>query len=313
MDTVAIIYGNRTVSYSDPKCLLFGNEEEDDVISKIRSMKKLETVPEANNESVLLAVCSYDISSVVQNIWDFKEKGQCHVPGLILYQKCMGFYNIINYSDMKNVNEININPNIVEFKSTILENTLLDFGTSLKVEVYLLAPQTASLILMRIPNTFKRFLFILNSYELSKNVLTSIIKHNDGILSENTDASESDLEFTDVITGFLIDNGNSSTFFLEGLSTGFILTIENITIKNFDVERGKFFFNTDTVFEKRLYNSFMKEGLHALKRLCLLFHSSSYKSILQYNLLPKPEELLSLNLEWGVPLMANRPNEKMRF
>lgn len=209
----------------------------------------------------MLGVCTYDISSVVQNIWDFKEKSQCHELGLTLYQKCTGFYNIMNYGDMRNVNEINISLDNVEAKNSISEETLLNFGTTLKVEVYLMAPQTASLILLRFPNTFKRLLFILYSWELAKNLLTSIIKQNDRIFSEKKTGSIEDLEFADIITGFMIDNGDSLTIFVEGLSTGFILSIENITITDYEVTRGKFFFNTDTVFEKRLYNAFIREGL----------------------------------------------------
>lgn len=192
---------------------------------------------------------------MVQNIWDFKEKGHCHKPGLTLFEKCMGFYDVMNYSDMRNVNAINISLKSTEIKSPILEETLL------KVEVYLMAPQTASLILLRFPNTFKRLLFILYSWELARNLLTSIAKHNERIFSEKKTGSAEDLEFADIITGFVIDNGDSLTIFVEGLSTGFILNIESITITDYEVGRGKFFFNTDTVFEKRLYNTFIGHGL----------------------------------------------------
>lgn len=335
------LYGNKELKEATPICNFFGRNPEDFNISKIKPTFE-NTCPEEDDKPVLLAVSLFDLSSLVENIWTFREKGQCHQPFLTLTSKPEYDKAKTQYT----VNEINL-----EYKKPkviIPECTYIELGTTLTLEAFLMAPQAPSLDYHYAPNTFKRIFLIADEENFAKILYNSVETNNNAILEtpENSIKNSQDLEYHDILTGFILDNGSSHFFYMEGPSSGFILNIwhiiqgacpvpeESLFSINDDeklvIKNGKIFFNTDNTFEKRLYKNFTKFGMYkivlkiplqdilakpllyvrknvpkpcmeALNKLCLLFHSTNYKDILQQNLLPTAQELSSLNIEWGVP------------
>lgn len=324
------IYGNRVETPEEPHCSLFGEEPDDLNISKILNYSE-DPPPELPNP-ILLAMAAYDVSSLLDNVWDFREIGQCHIPNLTFFQKSYSSYDPISYSDVKTVNEVNLLPQ-TSFKYPVVlqEATLLTLGTSLEIEAYLMAPQAASLILHQVPNTFKRLFIIFYDEDLAKLFYSEVSDHNIKVVEEvKSDPELKNPELQDIITGFFLDNGNDFAMFVEGPSIGFILNVRHI-VDQCPPNQAKVFFNTENAFAWRLYNQFLYEGIftitlkiplqdilakyelylkknvpvpcmEALKKFSLLFHSSSFKSILQQNIFPGPRELISLDLEWGIPL-----------
>ncbi|XP_028138161.1 uncharacterized protein LOC114332519 [Diabrotica virgifera virgifera] len=324
------IYGNKIIKQEEQQCSLFGTHSKDFQISKIGPIFEHIEEPETKVTSVLLAVSTFDISSLAHNVWDFREAAQCHEPYLNISRNFV--YDEIRYIDIKTVNEINLKPE--KRDESLSEKTLLEFGTTVCVEVYLMAPQAPALVYHHAQNTFKRIFFILNEESFAKKIYNALVTYNSAIQTANN---------KDILTGFLLDNGNNYFFYIEGLAIGFILSLWHMVEETCPMEgqeygadnkpicKGKVFFNTDNAFEKRLYSHFLPVGIYiinlkfplqdilaipgiycrnnipkpclqALIKLCSLFHARYYKEVFQQNLLPLPQELVSLNLEWGVPL-----------
>nr|CAI5867423.1 unnamed protein product [Callosobruchus analis] len=86
------VYGIRTVRPKQSTCGLFGTRPKDSEISKIKltTFNRNDDVEDTTSTHVLLAVASYDLSSLVANVWDFRERAQCHAPNLTLYQQGKG-------------------------------------------------------------------------------------------------------------------------------------------------------------------------------------------------------------------------------
>lgn len=333
------IYGNRTEMLEEQQCRLFGEEPGDYEISH-RNITE-EPLTQLPNP-ILLAVAAYDVSSLLDNTWDFREIGQCHAPNLTFFQKPYTNYDIVCFSDNITANEVNFLPLYRSTYPVVLqEATLLSLGTCLEIESFIMAPQAASLIFHQTSNTFKRLFVIFYNEELATTFYNEINEYNTTLLDElKKNANQKNPETEDIVTGFLLDNGNNYAFFVEGFSHGFILNAWHI-VDHCTPQEAKVFFNTDHIFERRLYTHFLGEGLftitlkiplynilakyelylrknvpescmEALKKFSLLFHASNMRSILQQNMLPAPRDLLSLDLEWGVPLRWKKtPIEKV--
>lgn len=141
-----------------------------------------------------------------------------------------------------NLAGISRNENIA---SPLKEYVLLEKNTTLSLEAYLLSPQSAALVFHQIPNTFKRLMLIGWHKDLVRHFLGKIISHNQQIMHF--------VRNDDFLTGFFLDNGNDFIVYVEGHSVGFILNLWR------DLDRlkpyvGRVFFNTDQVYENRLYN-----------------------------------------------------------
>ncbi|VEN42515.1 unnamed protein product [Callosobruchus maculatus] len=91
------VYGIRTVQPKQSQCGLFGTRPEDKDIStiKLTTFSRNEDVDDTTSTHVLLAVASYDLSSLVSNVWDFRERAQCHAPNLTLYQQGKGSEDLL--------------------------------------------------------------------------------------------------------------------------------------------------------------------------------------------------------------------------
>lgn len=325
------IYGNRTEIEEQPHCSLFGQEPDDYKISLIQSYYE---EPERKlPNTILLAVAAYDVSSLLENFWNFKEIAQCHVPTSTFYQKSDAVnYEDTIYTEFTTTNEINLkSPKYQNYPLLVPESVYLKLETTLKIEMYVMAPQAASLILHQFPNTFKRLFIIFHAENGARLFYEKVEAHNkEAFEAIKKNPNQKILDLEDILTGFLLDNGNSFAMFIEGPSSGFILNAWHL-VNHISAQEAKVFFNTESVFEKRLYQQFLEKGvftvtlklplfnilskyelyqkrnvpvpcMEALKKFSVLFHASSLRSIFQQNILPHPNELSSLDIEWGIPL-----------
>lgn len=141
-----------------------------------------------------------------------------------------------------NLAGISLNGNVAPLK----EYVLLEKNTTLSLEAYLLSPQSAALVFHQIPNTFKRLMLIGLNKELILQFLGKILGHNQNIM-------HFDRTNDDFLTGFFLDNGNNFIVYVEGHSVGFILNLWQ-DLEKLKPCQGRVFFNTDQVYENRLYN-----------------------------------------------------------
>lgn len=254
------IYGNRVEVPAEKTYSLFGEEPNDYEISKIHYC--IEETDLKLPNPILLAVAAYDVSSLLDNVWDFRELGQCHLPTISFFQKPYVGYDVLNFCDVQTATEVNLSPpGFLTYPCILQESALLTLGTSLEVEAFLMAPQAASLILHQIPDTFKRLLIVFHDEELAQQFYIEVNDNNATVLEEvKKDSGQKNPELQDIITGFLLDNGNDFAFFVEGPSNGFILNAWHI-VGECKPSQAKVFFNTENAFERRLYSHFLGQGI----------------------------------------------------
>ncbi|KAG5889994.1 hypothetical protein JTB14_035906 [Gonioctena quinquepunctata] len=283
------IYGKVNTSERKLRCSLFGQEDDDRDISRIGpNFQHFDKDAAKKTSPVLLAIATYDISSLVDNVWDFKEKAQLHQPDITILSKPSEYYNKMSYIDVATVNEINLVSSYSRKKCILTEATLLELGTTLQVQVYLMAPQAATLVLHQVSNIFKRIFIVYNEEKLAKSMFSEITKHNKNVYEWNKDEKVKDTVNSDILTGFVIDSGTSFFFYIEGPSTGFILNIWH-DVDCRDVRSCKVFFNTDNAFEQRLYGQFFDQGMYVIT-LRLPFHDILSIPGLYYGKVPAPYE-----------------------
>nr|CAH7751431.1 unnamed protein product [Callosobruchus chinensis] len=227
------IYGIRTVHPKQSTCGLFGTRPKDSDISRIKltTFSRNEDLEETTSTHVLLAVASYDLSSLLSNVWDFRERAQCHAPNLTLYQQGKGYYDTVVYQDMMTVPEIHFPSDPKKIRNLIEESVFLEHGTTLHLEAYILAPQMPCLVLHNQRNLFKRILMVINEEQLAKDIFVQIYSHNKRTLEEMKKQNVVNVEINEVLTGFLIDNGNNYLIFAEGLAKGFFIDVFHLLDK----------------------------------------------------------------------------------
>lgn len=118
-------------------------------------------------------------------------------------------------NDALSLNQINLAGLVTNLptKSLLKEWVLLEGNSVLDLEAYLLAPQSAALVLHQVPNTFKRLLLIVTNKELARDWFRNILIHN-----QNVECGG--LKPEDILTGFVIDNGNTFVVYVEGPAVG---------------------------------------------------------------------------------------------
>lgn len=220
-------------------------------------------------------------------------------------------------------------------------------GTTVKFEARFLIPVFPLYYVKDVGGTYKRLLVILSKKEIAKLFLGAIMLYNHRILGgapllipnflmkKRTGLIAFD-RCNDLISGFSIDDGTSVITYVEGPSNGYILhLVHQITSMNYSTAR--IFYNSDYIFKERLYANFHKnsgmyvmtlklplvdifaeqklyvEGnapLHcfkAIQKLNLILNSSTFKSILSFELLPTEVELLSFAVEYGFQIWYKGP------
>ncbi|XP_049823162.1 uncharacterized protein LOC126265498 [Aethina tumida] len=292
--------------------VIFGDLKEDPTIYKIK--KGLPKLPE--EEAVELAIANFDVSSILKNVWIYKEKVQCHAPSATLYYPPKVKFE---YTIRKNIQEINLIKR--ELPSYIKESSLLSMGTVIKLEAFAMFLSDSTTI-YKFDATFKRLFLIIGSRSTAHKFFNVVFRHNHGVFKKRGQ---------DVITGFMIVNFTDCCMFLEGLACGYVLEIWYMIQKSPETDL-KCFIDTSLVFHCRLYPNLVSDTgvyvlalgqtlphilrkheiylkgnvpapcLEALKKLDMLLMSTTFKTMVQQNLFPTSLELMSLNYEFGVPL-----------
>ncbi|KAL3276911.1 hypothetical protein HHI36_012279 [Cryptolaemus montrouzieri] len=346
---------------------LFGTKKEHAALSKRlqpREASKIlrHLIPPSTIQ--VIAVADYDISSLLKDVWIFRQEASCHHPDNKLY----GINKRADHAlvDIRTMAEVNLEQLDEERSaSPLLEGILNAACTTLDMEFHFVAPQFATRHLQENKLSFRRIFCTLYSRSLTHHLLASILQHNENIIgfnailvdcvnikedkvkielkkrkvSKQQQSSNESLwermkgmvhEVDDVITGFMIDCGTEVHIFVEGISYGYILEIWNRIHKS-NINVAKLYLNSEYDFENRLYESFLAFGIYritlkktlrelfeeqdiymqgmvpppcfkALQKLNMLFQTETLRKMLQFELFPHGNELISLNLEYGVPL-----------
>ncbi|KAK4882063.1 hypothetical protein RN001_005382 [Aquatica leii] len=330
---------------------LFGSETEDVMISKLvntSTCTRILQTPLFKPTTITLAVACFNISSLLKPTWDFKEIANCHLPDCMLFRKQKS-PEVLEFIDTFTMNEVNLD-DFKKYKgcNPLTEETLIEFGTTLSIEVYLNAPLRGVLEIFSQPTVYNRLLFIVNDIKTARFFFHLIMLHNQQILGPETilvnylKGGVKQNEFVErrvtidyenlnsVITGFILNNTQSYAFFIEGLMNGLINKIWT-QIQDSKTSLMKLFYNSDYLFENRMYQELIRFGglylinlsiplfdilnqellylegnvptpcWEALKKLDLLFSSRTFEVMHHYNLFPTIKELLSLDMEFGVP------------
>ncbi|KAK9880987.1 hypothetical protein WA026_014335 [Henosepilachna vigintioctopunctata] len=277
--------------------LLFGTNKEDTNLSHVlqprEAYNKLRTITTPPKIQVV-CVANFDISSLLKDVWTFREEAPCYHPDSLLYglQK----KSSRKFVDLYTAAETNFGIlDIEENTSPLFDGVLASISTTLDMEFHFVAPQFVKMHLQTNNFSFKRLFLIVYDRYLAHNILASTIEHNESFLGLNAilssyvsledriiielkkrvasrDFSEfmelvklnsaevSDDVHRDVLTGFMIDNGLEIYFFIEGLRHGFILEIWNM-IHKVNPYVARVFFNSENEYLNRIYDGFISTGL----------------------------------------------------
>ncbi|XP_071055405.1 uncharacterized protein [Onthophagus taurus] len=341
------ICGKRNDLTPDVKSDLFGSKRNDDRISKrLSPTEAFFKLQKNNNETVIndtevIAVVGYDLSPLLIPSWGVSANQACHNPDNIQYKK-VKLSPIEVDETFITANNINIKTMFTEHsKNSILEYDLIEFGTTLKVEFAFAAPINliAHSVGAKAENLNRMFL-VVKKLEMAERLIDFLLNHNEQLggdkISPNRTRSnhEIDLDSESYMTGFIIDNGTTFAFYIEGSIKDYMMPLWEKMMRS-SPEDVKIYYNDRMIFTKRLYKYFVKMGgfciitmqrplkdilsmekvylegyipspcWDALKKLDLLFRSPTLKDMTMYNLFPTVDELLSFDLEFGTCMRWN--------
>ncbi|KAF5290138.1 hypothetical protein FQR65_LT11650 [Abscondita terminalis] len=330
---------------------LFGQEKEDAAISDLIDSTTCSRILQTSTTEptvVTLAVACFHLSSLMKPIWDFKEIKSCHHPDSMLYEKLSKNSDTLQFVDTVTINEINLVRLKPKSWSPLTEDILTTYGTTVSIEVYLSAPLCDVLTMFTYPTLYNRLLFVVNDTKTARFFFHLIMLHNQDIFGPETvlvnylksgikptnlkmkHVTSDERDLRPAVTGFILNNATSYAFFIEGMNNSLITDIWT-KIKDSQKSLMKIFYNSNFLFERRIYPEFLKFGgvyvinlqkslfdilnqnllylegsvptpcWDALKKFDLMFNSRSFKVMHQCNLFPTAKELLSLDMEYGVP------------
>lgn len=239
---------------------IFGTDYKDENISKkMNAYECREQLQKKLKQRIsVVAVASFDISSLLVPTWIYSAKHPCHSPGNCTFS-AQGLPHPVplELTDRVTVQDVHIrNMHGITSEWSLTEEILLTSGTTLEIESFLQSPQDAILHLQSLSHTYRRMFIIVKNTEIAITLLNEIMIHNQeyfipevvttnymrkgGVemvaLDDKLKGRESEITYTcfrndavlpaaDVISGFLIDNLTCYAFFLEGHSKGFLATI----------------------------------------------------------------------------------------
>lgn len=191
-----------------------------------------------------LAVACYNISSLLQCSWCFVADSPLMNPEFAFATKTN---DPLVFTDIFNVQELNLACFTEEIPSSCLsDDVLLKSGTSLKIEMFLQAPQSAPVKCLASPSIYQKMIVLTSNDLLATNLLNQILLHNQKCFTAEVvvtnflksgakaklDKETGRIGFVsgvaennEVVTGFMIDNVNWYVFFVEGSPTGLIMTL----------------------------------------------------------------------------------------
>lgn len=195
----------------------------------------------ASDGDVILAVGNISMNSLLK--FDFPQTKivQCHSTDH--YTKQTFRYTNFDWDNIT-VNKVNlITIDNIATDNSLPEHNLLKLSTNLLIESQLLAFPIVTFA-PEINPTYARCYFILYRKIDAYKLIETILKRN-----------RQDVTNGDLITGFVIEDDYCVICFFEGITQGFISNI--IYFIKSKIENGKLFYNSDLIFEKRLYGSFV--------------------------------------------------------
>lgn len=155
--------------------------------------------------AIQLAVASFDISSLLQYSWCFIVESACINPDTALSMKTSDpllFTDVINAQEL-NLDSFKVRINLKTFMififsklkeargvSCLTDDILMDAGTSIILEMFLQAPQSALLKYHTLPCVFQRLLIITSDDLLATNLLNQILLHNQKFLTPEVITSD---------------------------------------------------------------------------------------------------------------------------
>ncbi|XP_014254927.1 uncharacterized protein LOC106669749 isoform X2 [Cimex lectularius] len=332
---------------------LFHLQMQDDRISK-RSVFRPMNEPSPKNKKVVpskvVIGCAYlDLSSILGCAF----RMDCNVP-ITAWEET----KILECEEIKNpflFHDYDMSiPTIVE---TVNESKWISAGTMIKVSVRYAGPSLRDkLDILRQKNEhYKKIIIKFNTgRQFVANIIQRIISMNKCALPEASsfipavphygiNLAEQDLteEYPCLITGFLIDNFNSSLLVLEGVDK---LTFNNslLDVMVLPTSEGQVIYNSNLLFNQRSYKDFIKTGgiyiitlkrpfiellhkkllrkkgncpvraLRAFYKIEELYACPSMEFAIRNKSFPSTQDLRSFEMEFGVPHYAKRRLPKIK-
>lgn len=304
-----------------------------------KKRKKSQENEIVGSDDIDLAVATFDLSALLKTFHLFKEKGQCYnIRSVSTEQPHVDPY----FMDRITIQELNLTDMNKKRPNSILADPSLFWrGTTLKFEAYFLTPPHPLFYIRDVTSSYRRLLVIMFDKEIAKSFFENIILHNYRVLGpgpilaphfliqkRTSTTTKINSEKQKALSGFLLDDWNSFIFFLEGPSNGYILELIH-KVSGLNSTTAKVFYNSEYLFEDRLFPTFFKncglvvitlklplvdifmqektyiEGnvpvhcFKAIQKINLVLNSSTFKTILSHNLIPTEIELLSFSLEYA--------------
>lgn len=240
---------------------IFGKRKNDENISIPLTQKaSVSKFLNINNSSIVtLAVVTYDLSSITKPLWWTSENASC--------------YDDPHRQHLKN--------------PTYETHLLLDLGTSLEADIFMLVPQIDLIEILSSPTLYQRMFLTSTDHEVINALKNEVLLHNLGIdlsdielpfesLAKILEAREEDRSILSAstkeahssgswasfensnhfITGFILnDAGRRYSVYLEGPINIFAKTIWR-QIMNSPKHALEIHYNSDLYFETRLYEEF---------------------------------------------------------
>ncbi|XP_017776186.1 PREDICTED: uncharacterized protein LOC108562384 [Nicrophorus vespilloides] len=289
---------------------------------------------------VVLGTACFDLSQLLDHIQMLKLVEAFRSPDNLQAMDVDRLYRNFDYPIGPTLNKIHLDPT-TNFKGyTPLKDTdLLTHGTSLKIEVFLGAPLYGISQMLATPEFFRRLLLIVYKEEVAVVLLNEILSQNQDLTQEVIVCNYMQIQdgnnldtTSELVTGFMIDNGNSYLFFIEASMKNYCLEMIWMQIKVLNESACKMLYSTNYVYSRRIYEKFLSIGglftialkiplqeifrikdiylegnlpkpcFKALMKLQMLLKTPTMREINQYCLFPTANELISLNVEFGVPV-----------
>lgn len=234
---------------------IFGTEEDDVNLSKLFNAYDVTLQCQKNerkSSEMVLAAAHYDVSSLLLPTprWIYVNKNSCHSVDHVIFPKLTP-WDTLDFTDLITMQELNVKNSSKPLSvSPLTEAILTNYGTNLKVEAFLQAPQNALLLVQSRVDAFQRMLIIVKNIEVAMTLLNEILLHNQDLytpeviacnyLKTVTTPAQSNATFDashssvttgfsatscNVLSGFMIDNINYYTFFIEGTAKSYLTKI----------------------------------------------------------------------------------------
>lgn len=157
----------------------------------------------------------------------------------------------------------------MQILNPLTEDMLLKFVTSIDIDIEIAKPYKMPDYILSSMEYYRRIVIVFYNKTLAKEVLTRVLLHNQRIigpniviphyLSQNICNFQAIADWENVISGFAVDVENFCMMYFEGLANGSIIDVW-AQIQTAHTDHAKIFYNSHSVFEKRLYYELIYYG-----------------------------------------------------